>query len=64
MKTSAKPISPIENEAHANVVPAVRPDATVEELDEWIVALGGRELTPAQAKKLRAQVRWHRIPGE
>jgi hypothetical protein len=45
-------------------LPPLRPDPTIEELDEWVRAIGGRELTPEESAKLRAEVRWHQVPSE
>ncbi len=50
--------------AEADPIPPIKPDATIEELDDWVRALGGRELTPEESTKLRAEVRWSRVPGE
>ena len=64
MKTSAINISLTEAGQQSGFVPAVRPDATMEELDEWVLAIGGHELTEAESKALRDEVRWHDVPGE
>lgn len=45
-------------------VPEIRADATIEELDEWIVALGGREISPEEALEWRRKIHWSQIPGE
>jgi len=45
-------------------VPEIRSDATIEELDEWIIALGGREISPEEACEWRNKIRWTQIPGE
>ncbi len=41
-----------------------RPDAIMEELEQRIISLGGRELSPEEARDLNAKVRWADIPGE
>src|SRR5437899_2766595 len=64
MKASDNDTSITEAGRRNGYIPAVRPDATIEELDEWVRALGGRELTPEESKKLKAEIRWHDIPGE
>jgi len=64
MNPSDNDTSLTEAGIQAGYVPALRPDATLEELDEWVRSLGGRELTAEQAAKVRAGVRWHSIPGE
>jgi len=42
----------------------LHPDPTIEELDEWVVALGGRELSKEEFSRIVAEVRWHDVPGE
>ena len=37
---------------------------TIEELDQWVLAMGGKELTREESSRVRAEVRWHDIPGE
>ena len=64
MKPSDKNTSQTEIDPQAGFIPALRPDAPIEELDEWIRTLGGRELTVEESAKIRAEVRWHQIPGE
>ena len=59
MKASAETTSLTEAGKEARYVPAIRADATIEELDEWVRALGGRELTPEESARVRAEVRWH-----
>jgi hypothetical protein len=41
-----------------------RPDAIMEELEQRIISLGGRELSPEEARDLNVKVRWADIPGE
>jgi hypothetical protein len=38
--------------------------ASIKELDNWILSIGGRRITNAQKKKIFSQVRWAKIPGE
>ena len=64
MKTSDSNISLTEAGQQAGFVPSIRPDATIEELDEWVRAMGGQELTPEESKRLRAEVRWHSVSGK
>ncbi len=64
MPKSAMTFWPIEETALAAEVSLPRPDATMEELEQWIISLGGRELSPEEARDLNAKVRWADIPGE
>jgi len=48
----------------AGFVPEIRSDATIEELDEWIITLGGREVSPEEAQEWRKKIQWSQIPGE
>jgi hypothetical protein len=46
-------------------VPVVDPaTATVEEMDEWIVAQGGQSLSPQELKDFVASVHWANIKAE
>jgi hypothetical protein len=46
-------------------LPAVNPAvATVEELDDWLVAQGARVLSPAELQDFVGKVRWSNVPGE
>ena len=45
-------------------IPQLALNPTVEELDNWILALGGRELTPREAKAWNRKVNWTKVPGE
>jgi hypothetical protein len=45
-------------------IPQLASNPTVEELDNWILALGGRELTPIEAKAWNRKVNWTKVPGE
>jgi hypothetical protein len=38
--------------------------ATVEENDEWILALGGRQLSAEELRAVVREVRWADVPGE
>jgi hypothetical protein len=48
----------------AGFIPFLAANPTVEELDEWIIAMGGRELTPKEAKEWNRKVHWSPVPGE
>jgi hypothetical protein len=41
-----------------------RSDATIQELDHWILALGGQRISRAEARAWNKKVRWADIPGE
>jgi len=45
-------------------IPQLSANPTVEELDEWIIALGGRELTSNEAQEWNQKVHWTQVPGE
>ncbi len=46
-------------------VPVLDPaTATVEETDEWILALGGQPLTADELRAVVREVRWADVPGE
>ena len=46
-------------------VPVLDPaSATVEETDEWILALGGQPLTSDELRAVVREVNWANIPGE
>ena len=53
-----------EGGARTGFIPELRPDATVEELDDWIVALGGKELTQDEVAAWNKKTRWADVPGE
>ena len=55
---------PTEETARVGDVSLPRADATIEELEQWIISLGGRELSPEEARACNAKVRWADIPGE
>lgn len=40
------------------------PEAPIEELDAWILAIGGKELTQKEFEELIAEVHWADVPGE
>jgi hypothetical protein len=42
----------------------VRARRTAQELDAWILALGGREVTRAEAEEWNRKTRWTEVPGE
>ena len=48
----------------AGYIPQIRPNPTIEEIDEWIGAIGGREITPEEAAAFDQQVKWAPVPGE
>jgi hypothetical protein len=48
----------------ATFIPQLASNPTLEELDNWILALGGRELTPTEAKAWNRKVNWTKVPGE
>jgi hypothetical protein len=46
-------------------VPVLDPaTATVEETDEWILALGGQQLSAEELRAVVREVRWADVPGE
>ena len=53
-----------EGATRTGYIPELRPDATVEEIDEWIVALGGIELTQEEIADWNKKTRWANVPGE
>ena len=64
MSASLPNTLPTERTASA-YVPVVDPaTATVEETDEWILALGGQPLRPEELRALVREVRWADVPGE
>jgi hypothetical protein len=40
------------------------PRRTAQELDEWILSIGGRELTKAESEEWSKKTRWAEVPGE
>jgi len=48
----------------AGFIPFLAVNPTVEELDGWIIAMGGRELTPKEAQEWNRKVHWSPVPGE
>jgi len=48
----------------AGFIPFLAANPTVEELDEWIIAMGGRELTPKEDQEWNRKVHWSPVPGE
>lgn len=64
MSASLPNTLPTERTASA-YVPVVDPaTATVEETDEWILALGGQPLSPEELRAVVREVRWADVPGE
>jgi len=64
MKTSSVAISAIEPDVRIFPPDFDANSATVEEMDEWIIALGGRRLSPKQARAALKNVLWGKIAGE
>jgi arsenate reductase-like glutaredoxin family protein len=65
MNKSKQTSSPTKNSAVlANFIPLLAANPTVEELDEWVIAMGGRELTPEEAQEWNRKVHWTPVPGE
>jgi len=65
MKKLKKTSSRIKSSVVASeFIPQLASNPTVEELDNWILALGGRELTPTEAKAWNRKVKWTKVPGE
>ena len=56
--------SPTESAARPGFVPEIRTDATIEELDEWIIAIGGREISTQEADEWSKRIHWAEIPDE
>jgi len=38
--------------------------STVEEIDDWIIALGGREVPVEEMRQIVRAVKWADVPGE
>ena len=64
MNTSSPTTSLIDTAIRSGFVPEIRKDATIEELDEWIIALGGREISKQEADEWRKKIHWADVPGE
>lgn len=64
MPTSAMTTSQTDRTLVAADPMLPRPDATMEELEQWIISLGGRELSLEEARAWDKRVRWADIPGE
>lgn len=45
-------------------VPRLRTNPTIEELDEWVVAIGGREVSDEGMREIVRSVKWANVPGE
>ena len=64
MSASLPNTSPTEIAASV-YVPVLNPaTATVEETDEWILALGGQPLSAEELRAVVREVRWANVPGE
>jgi len=64
MSASLPNTLPTERTASA-YVPLLDPTtATVEETDEWILALGGEQLSAEELRAVVREVRWADVPGE
>ncbi len=64
MSASLPNTLPTERTASA-YVPVLDPaTATVEETDEWILALGGQQLSAEELRVVVREVRWADVPGE
>ncbi len=64
MSASLPNTLPTERTASA-YVPVLDPaTATVEETDEWILALGGQQLSAEELRAVVREVRWADVPGE
>jgi|688.fasta_scaffold39805_5 hypothetical protein len=63
---SASPPNTLPTEGRASAyVPLLDPaTATVEETDEWILALGGQQLSAEELRAVVREVRWADVPGE
>lgn len=64
MKTSLQNISKTEPDERIFPPEFDANAATVEELDAWILSLGGRKLSPKKAREAIKHVHWCNIPGE
>jgi len=64
MNASSPTTSLTEKAVRSGFVPEIRADATIEELDEWIIAIGGREITAQEADEWRKKIHWAEVPGE
>ena len=65
MSASSVTTSQTEAAPGDSYVPVVDPaTATVEEMDEWIVAQGGQPLSPQELKEFVASVHWADIKAE
>ena len=53
-----------EGATRTGFVPELRHDATVEEIDEWIIALGGSELSQEEVADWNKKIHWADVPGE
>jgi hypothetical protein len=64
MSASLPNTLPTESGAAAYVRVLDPTTATVEETDEWILALGGQKLNPEELRSVVREVHWSDVPGE
>ena len=64
MSASLPNTLPTERQASVYVPVLDRATATVEETDEWILALGGQPLSAEELRGVVREVRWADVPGE
>jgi hypothetical protein len=65
MSTSSPITSKISAPLEAGYIPVIDPaSATVEEMDEWIVAQGGQPISPKELKEFVAQAQWADVKAE
>lgn len=64
MKRSSPSISKVEPDERVYPPEFDANSTTVEEMDAWILSLGGRRLSPKKAREAIKCVRWCNIPGE
>jgi hypothetical protein len=65
MSASSAITSQTETASVGRYVPVIDPaTATVEEMDEWIVAQGGQPLSPQELKDFVASAHWADIKAE
>ena len=65
MSASLPNTLPTKDKVPTAYVPVLAPSrATVEETDEWILALGGQQLSAEELRAVVREVRWADVPGE
>ena len=42
----------------------VRPRRTAQDLDAWILSIGGREMSKAESEEWNKKTQWTKVPGE